>query len=78
MIYGIIQFTTHDGIYDVVEFIHLFAVSFLASYAALWLELIEGIIDRLYLLLYEKVYTNTENDTVTSDADSGNSTSTVS
>lgn len=37
-----------------------FAVSFLSSYAAIWLELIEGIIDNIYNIIYDKVY-STEN-----------------
>ena len=33
------------------------AISFLASYSAIWLELMEGIIDTLYRKIYDKVYT---------------------
>ena len=33
-----------------------FAVSFLASYAAIWIELFEGFIDTLYQKLYDKIY----------------------
>ena len=36
------------------------AISFLASYAAIWLELIEGIIDTLYARIYDKVFTTTD------------------
>jgi hypothetical protein len=32
------------------------AISFLASYSALWLELLEGYIDTLYYKLYEQIY----------------------
>jgi hypothetical protein len=32
------------------------AVSFLASYIAIWLELLEGYIDTLYLKIYGKIY----------------------
>lgn len=56
----------------------LLAISFLCAYLALWLELLEGFIDTLYLWLYEKNYTNTENDTPAADADSGNSAGSVS
>ena len=34
----------------------LLAVSFLASYAAIWIELFEGFIDTLYQKLYDKIY----------------------
>lgn len=43
----------------------LLAISFLASYSALWLELLEGFIDTLYMKLYEKIYPNSANDTLT-------------
>ena len=32
------------------------AISFLASYIAVWLELFEGIIDTYYKMLYDKIY----------------------
>ena len=37
------------------------AISFLASYTAIWLELLEGYVDTLYMMLYEKIYPNDEN-----------------
>lgn len=37
--------------------ITVLAVSFLASYSAIWLELIEGCIDNLYDNIYDKVFT---------------------
>ena len=49
-----------------------FAISLLASYCALWLELLEGYIDTLYLKLYDKIY-KTSNDTITTDSERGNS-----
>ena len=38
------------------------AISFLASYTALWLELLEGFIDFLYLRIYEKIYQSATDD----------------
>ena len=35
----------------------MLAVSFLASYLAIWLELLEGYIDTLYNKLYDTIYT---------------------
>ena len=32
------------------------AISFLASYAAIWLELFEGYIDTLYQRIYDKIF----------------------
>ena len=54
------------------------AVSFLASYVAIWLELCEGFIDSLYLTLYEKIYSEPEYDTPATDADNGNTQGSVS
>ena len=42
------------------------AISFLAGYAAIWLELFEGMIDKLYSMLYEKIFTDPDNDTSSS------------
>lgn len=53
------------------------AVSFLASYLAIWLELFEGYVDTLYLKLYGKIY-KTSYDTTAADADNGNPASSVS
>lgn len=36
------------------------AVSFLASYVAIWVELFEGYIDTLFDRTYEKIYSTTE------------------
>ena len=54
------------------------AISFLASYVAIWLELCEGFIDSLYLTLYEKIYSENINDTSAADADNSKPTSTMS
>ena len=53
------------------------AISFLASYVALWLELFEGFIDTLFLKLYEKIETTNPTDTATADAKCGDSASTM-
>lgn len=53
------------------------AVSFLASYSAIWLELLEGFIDTLYLKLYGKI-TEADNDNeATTSADDGNTAGTM-
>lgn len=46
------------------------AVSFLASYIALWLELFESLIDTLYLRLYEITSGHNHNEATTSPDDS--------
>ena len=45
----------------------LLAISLLASYAAIWLELIEGIIDLIYIKVYGKIYPTA--DTTGTDAE---------
>lgn len=47
------------------------AVSFLASYAAIWAELAEGFIDLIYMRLYEKIITTDSDDTPASDTGGG-------
>ena len=46
------------------------AVSFLASYTAIWLELLEAYLDTLYLWLYGKI-TSTDNEDTASDGTDG-------
>ena len=53
------------------------AISFFASYSAIWLELLEGYIDTLYLKLYGKIITADTHDTSASDAERGDSTDSV-
>ena len=46
-------------VYSVVtscEPIPSLAISFLASYSAIWLELFEGYLDKIYIRLYDKIY----------------------
>ena len=64
--------TTSEGVTKIL------AISFLASYSALWLELLEGFIDKLYMKLYEKIITAGTYDTASSDADDGYSAGSVS
>ena len=54
------------------------AISFLCSYLALWLELIEGFIDSLYMKLYETIYSDTTDNETSADADNGHSASSLS
>ena len=54
------------------------AVSFLASYIALWLELLEGCVDTLYLKLYGKITSRDNDNEAATDADEGNTASALS
>lgn len=59
------------------RFITSLAISFLASYTAIWLELFEGFIDTIYLKLYDKTYSNSGNDAPAANANDGDTASTV-
>ena len=59
------------------QMITTLAISFIASYTAIWLELFEGYIDTLYLRLYEKIYT-TSYDTASAGSYDGGSENAVS
>ena len=54
------------------------AISLLASYTALWLELFEGFIDVLYNKVYEKIYSTSINDKDPTQPDNGNSAGSMS
>ena len=72
--------TAAYGCYNIATYtdiISVLAISFLASYMAIWLELLEGFIDTLYLKLYDKIY-ETSDDTLAADPDSSHSAGTVS
>ena len=53
------------------------AVSFLSSYCALWIELAEVYIDKLYMILYDKVTKADNNNSVTTNTTSGITESTL-
>lgn len=57
--------------------ITMLAVSFLASYLALWVELFECFIDRLYMTLYGKITAEDNDDTASADADSDSAAGTM-
>ncbi len=64
------------GITSFYGVISVLATSFLASYSAIWLELLEGYIDTLYMKLYGKIYETSDN-TPTTNADNGHSAGSV-
>ena len=72
--WSVLIYTTFT-LHDVVA---VLAISFLASYTAIWLELLEGFIDTLYMKLYEKIYSDPADDTTAADADDGHSDGSVS
>lgn len=50
------------------DIIFTLAISFLSSYVAIWLELLEGFIDYLFKKFYEKIYSDSEHDEDSADA----------
>ena len=52
----------------------LLAISFLCAWASIWLDLFMGIIDHLYLIIYEQIYPTTD----TTDIDAISTADTVS
>ena len=49
--------------------ITVLAMSFLASYVAIWLELTEGIVDTLYNRIYEKIFADAKDDEDSADGE---------
>lgn len=66
------------GIYSTKAFIIPVAMAFLYSYIALWLELLMGYIDSIYLKLYGKIVSTAGDDTSAADTDDGDTAGTVS
>ena len=83
LIYGLgceINFTTTHHFVDANDMVachfehilELFAAAFLSAWSAVWLDLIMGIIDQLYLYIYDKIYPTT--DTPDTDAPGADNT----
>ncbi len=53
------------------------AVSFLAGYSAIWVEMLEGIVDTIYLKLYERIF-NEKDDESAAEPSRGCSAGSVS
>lgn len=60
------------------DIILVLAISFLASYIAIWLELLEGIIDTLYNKVYEKIFATDGDVTDPASPEQGNPDGSVS
>ena len=58
MICGVVE--ENSSLFTLHSSLRLLAVSFLCAYLAIWLELAEGIIDKLYDYIYGKIYPTTD------------------
>lgn len=54
IVYGIAE--ANFSLFTVHFYLTLFAAAFLSAWSAIWLDLFMGIIDKLYLMLYEQIY----------------------
>lgn len=63
---------------DSLPFWEGLGVGFLSSYLAIWLELLEGYIDTLYLKLYEKIYQSTADHKTAAGSSSSDSAGSMS
>lgn len=53
--------------YDIIPSL---AISFLASYIAMWVELFEALVDLMYMWVYDKIYANKADYEITASATS--------
>ncbi len=65
-------------IVSTMDIIASLAVSFLASYISLWIELLEAYIDTLFLKLYDKITSKSTVDPDSFDTEQGDSADSVS
>ena len=63
---------------SVADIPEMLALSFIASYMAVWLELLEGLLDTLYMKIYEKIINPCNNDTLAADSYDRHTTGSVS
>ena len=54
LVYGLVCCGTVTAAIDAAP--RLLAISFLCAWASIWLDLFMGIIDHLYLIIYEQIY----------------------
>ena len=54
LVYGIAE--ANSSFFTLHSSFTLLAISFLCAWSAIWLDLFMGIIDHLYLIIYEQIY----------------------
>jgi len=48
--------TANSSLFTLHSSLQMLAISFLCAWASIWLDLFMGIIDHLYLMIYEQIY----------------------
>ena len=64
IVYGVA--VANSSLFTLHSSLHILATAFLSAWSAIWLDLLMGIIDQLYLYIYDKIYPTT--DTTDTDA----------
>lgn len=72
IVYGVA--VANFSLFTVHSSLQILAAAFLSAWSAIWLDLLMGIIDQLYIKVYDKIYPTTD----TPDADALDTANTVS
>jgi len=72
IVYGMA--VANSSLFTLHSSLQILAAAFLSAWSAVWLDLLMGIIDQLYIKLYDKIYPTTD----TPDADALDTTDPVS
>ena len=72
IVYGVA--VANSSLFTLHSSLQILAAAFLSAWSAIWLDLLMGIIDQLYIKLYDKIYPTTD----TADTDALNTTDPVS
>ena len=72
IIYGIAE--ANSSLFTLHSSLQILAAAFLSAWSAIWLDLLMGIIDKLYIKVYDTIYPATD----TPDTDTLSTTDTVS
>ena len=72
IVYGVA--VANSSLFTLHSSLQILAAAFLSAWSAIWLDLLMGIIDQLYIKLYDKIYPTTD----TTDTDALDTANTVS
>ena len=72
IVYGVA--VANSSLFTLNSSLQILAAAFLSAWSAIWLDLLMGIIDKLYIKVYDKIYPTTD----TTDTDALDTADTVS